>query len=121
MTIRDKMRDSATPHLQPGETIQAVLGAQAVSPYWALITYWYVLVKNASRVVVATDKRILVCQSGRMSVTVCKTVLREVPRATRIGPAHGLWHKTDALGEMLWIHKRFHKDVAAADAAANVS
>jgi hypothetical protein len=44
--------------------------------------------------------------------------VRELPRATRIGPASGLWWKCESLGEKLYVHKRFHKDVEAADAAA---
>ena len=37
--------------------------------------------------------------------------------STKIGPASGLWYRTEALGERLYIHKRFHKDIAAADGA----
>ena len=103
--------------LQDGETVQAVFCAQTASPYWALVSYWIVLVKNAYRVVVVTDRRILVCKSGRMSTTPVNEVVAEFPRATRIGPASGVWYKCDALGDRLYVHKRFHKDVAAADAA----
>jgi len=117
MAIRDKMRDNAAPYLQPGETIQAVFGAQTVSQYWSLISYWIILFKNAYRVVVVTDRRILVCHSGRFRVTPVTSIVRELPRATKIGPAHGFWYRCDALGERLYIHKRFHKDVTAADAA----
>lgn len=63
-----------------------------------------------------TDRRILVCHSGRLRTTPVKDVVHELPRNTKIGPASGLWYKT-ALGERLYIHKRFHKDVAAAAAA----
>jgi hypothetical protein len=45
-------------------------------------------------------------------------VVRELPRATRIGPATVLWFKSTALGEKMYIHKRFHKDIEAADRAA---
>ena len=34
-----------------------------------------------------------------------------------IGPARGLWYKSERLGERLYVHKRFHKDIAQADAA----
>jgi hypothetical protein len=44
-----------------------------------------------------------------------KDVLRELPRNTLIGPASGLWWRCESLGERLYVHKRFHKDVAAAD------
>ncbi|CAN5798128.1 hypothetical protein BH23ACT2_BH23ACT2_19990 [soil metagenome] len=28
----------------------------------------------------------------------------------------GLWGQTHALGQRVWVHKRFHKDLLAADA-----
>jgi Bacterial PH domain len=117
MAIRDKLKASATPYLQPGEQIQAVFNAQTTSQWFALISFWIIIFSNAYRVVVVTDRRILVCQAGRLRTTVIKSVLRELPRATQIGPAHGLWYRTDVLGEKVYIHKRFAKDVALADSA----
>jgi hypothetical protein len=116
MAIREKMRSNAAHVLQPGETVQQVFAAQTASPYLALISYWIVIFKNAYRVVVVTDKRILVCKAGRASTAAVKDVVRELPRSTKIGPATGVWYKCDTLGERMYIHKRFHKDVAAADA-----
>ena len=115
MAIRDKMRANAEHLLQPGETIQAVFGAQTKSQWFALISYWIILFSNAYRVIVVTDRRIIVAKSGRMSMTPVKEVLRELPRDVRIGPASGIWFKCETLGEKLYINKRFHKDVAAAD------
>jgi hypothetical protein len=48
-------------------------------------------------------------------MTPIKEILRELPRQTLIGPAHGLWYRVDSLGERLYINKRFHKDIRAAD------
>ena len=117
MAIRDKMRENAAHLIQSGETIQQVIGAQTTSAYWALLTYWVIIFKSAYRVVVVTDRRILVCRSGRLSVTKVNEVVNELPRHTQIGPASGLWYKCETLGERLYIHKRFHKDIAQADAA----
>ncbi len=119
MAIRDKLRSNAEHVLQPGETIQSIFTAQTASPYWALLSYWIVMFKNAYRVVVVTDRRILVCTSGRFSTTPVNEIVGEFPRTTRIGPAAGVWYKCDTLGERLYIHKRYHKDVAAADAAVS--
>jgi hypothetical protein len=116
MAIRDKMRARAAHVIQDGETIQQVFAAQTMSAYWSLLTYWVIVFKNAYRAVVVTDRRILVCHSGRVSVTNVKDVIRELPRQTQIGPASGLWYKCDTLGERLYIHKRFHKDIGQADA-----
>jgi hypothetical protein len=105
LAIRDKLRENAAHHLQPGETIQSVFCAQTTSQYFALISYWIILLSNAYRVVVVTDRRILVCKSGRLRMT----------PVNDIGPPSGLWWRCETLGERFYIHKRFHKDVNAAD------
>ena len=118
MALRDKIRANAQHVLRPGEVIQAVIPAQTVSPYFALITYWIIVFSNAYRVIVVTDQRILVCRSGRLRITPVGEVEREAPRGTRIGPGAGVWYKTESLGGPLYIARRFYKDVAAADALA---
>src|SRR6266508_3027723 len=104
MAIRDTMRANAAPLLQPGETIQAIFGAQTTSQYFALLSYWIIIFSNAYRVVVVTDRRILVCKSGRVTTTPVKDGLRELPRNTKIGPASGLWFRCESLGERLYIN-----------------
>ena len=116
MAIRDTLRTNAAHLLQPGEEIQAVFAAQTTSQWFALLSYWIIILKNSYRVVVVTDQRILVCKSGRFRVTPVNDVVQELPRNTRIGPASGPWYQCTTLGERLYIHKRFHKDIAAADA-----
>jgi hypothetical protein len=83
-----------------------------------MLSAFILLLVNSYRVVVVTDRRILVCRSGRFSTTPVNEVLRELPRSTRIGPPSGLWWKSESLGERLYVHKRFHKDVNAADGAS---
>lgn len=117
MAIRDKMRQNAGHLLENGETIQQVFPAQTMSQYWVLLTYWIMVFKVGFRVVVVTDRRILVCRAGRLAATKVKEVANELPRHTMIGPARGLWYKSETLGERLYVHKRFHKDIAQADAA----
>jgi hypothetical protein len=121
VAIRGKLRTNAAPLLAPGEQIQSVFPGQTTSQYFALISWWIILFKNAYRVVVVTDRRILVCRSGRMSMTPVKAIERELPRATRIGPPSGLWYRCESLGGKLYIHRRFFKDIEAADAAANLA
>lgn len=118
MAIRDQLRENAAKHLQPGETIQAVFTAQTTSQWLGLLSYWIIIFANAYRVVVVTDRRILLCKSGRFRVTPVNDVIRELPRSTKIGPPDGLWHKTEALGEKIYINRRFFKDIEAADAGA---
>jgi hypothetical protein len=117
MAIREKLRLNAYHLLQPGETVQEIFCGQTASPYWSIVSYWIVFFKNAARVVVVTDRRILVCRAGRTRATAVDTVVAEFPRHTRIGPPQGVWYKCEKLGERLYIHRRFHKDVAAADRA----
>ena len=116
MAIRDKLRNRAAPLLQPGETIQSVFCAQTVSSYFALISVWIIIFANAYRVVVVTDRRILLCRAGRLMPAKVKGLDQEHPRSARLGEPSGLWWPCDSLGRRLYVHRRFHKDVRAADA-----
>jgi len=77
-----------------------------------VVSFW-----NDFRAVLVTDRRILVLACGKWGMGTPRSIVRELPRNIRIGPASGLWWKSESLGEKLYIHNRFHKDVAAADAA----
>jgi hypothetical protein len=115
MALRDKMVTRAQPFLQPGEQVQAVFGGQKITQWWVLLSALILLFANRYRTVVVTDRRILVLDGTRMSQTKVTGVLTEVPRAVQIGPPSGLWWKCESLGQPLYVHKRFHKDVIAAD------
>ena len=116
IAIRERIQERVAPYLQPGEVVQQAFAAQAASPFWSLLSYWIIVIKNAYRAVVVTDRRIIVFQSSRWAFSSIKSVKLELPRATRIGPFDAkLWAKTDSLGETLYIHRRFFKDVEAAD------
>ena len=117
MAIRDKIREKTAGSLRPGEQVQAVFGAQTASQYWMLLAYIAFFAQNKYRCVVVTDQRILVFDSGRWKTADPKQQIAEVPRATRLGPGQGLWHVIDLGGEQLRVHKRFFKDLDAADAA----
>jgi hypothetical protein len=119
MAIRDKLKANAAHLLQPGEEIQVVIPAQTTSQYLSVISLWIIILSNAYRVVVVTDRRILLCHSGRFRISPVKNVVRELPRQTLIGPAHGLWYRSESLGQRLYINRRFHKDVHLADAGAH--
>jgi hypothetical protein len=45
-------------------------------------------------------------------------VVTELPRPTRLGPATGLWHRLPAGRENLRVHRRFFKEIQAADNVA---
>lgn len=119
MALRDSMRASAAPYLEPGETIQAVIGAQTASQYLAALTGVFVFLGlNNYRILVATPQRILILDAGRTSMKKARGVVGELPRSTRLGPGSGVWHRIPANGENLRVHRRFFKDLAAADSAA---
>lgn len=122
MAIQDRIAAAAAPFLEPGERAQTAFVAQTASTWWILLGFLPFLLLNQYRCVVVTDRRTLVLDSGRLASTKPKSVIRVLPRSTRIGPFTGaLWYVTGNLGETLRIHKRFQKDIEAADAAAGAA
>src|ERR1700677_4954626 len=122
MSLRDAMRDSAVPYLEPGETVQAVIGAQTASQYLAAITGVFVFLGlNRYRILAVTPTRIVVLDAGKASMKTARGGVREVPRSTRLGPATGMWHKIPVGDETLRVHRRFYKDLEAADSVTSVA
>jgi hypothetical protein len=118
MALRDSMRESAAAYLRPGEPIQAVIGAQTASQWLAGLTGIFVFLSfNRYRILAVTPNRILVLDAGKTSMKTARGVVTELPRSTRLGPPSGLWHRIPAGGETLRVHRRFFKDIEAADAA----
>jgi hypothetical protein len=116
MALRDSMRDSAAPYLRPGETVQAVLGAQTASQLLAAVTGVFMFLGlNRYRIVVVTSQRVLILDAGRASMKTARGVVAELPRSTRLGPPSGLWHVIPAAGENLRVHRRFFRDIETAD------
>lgn len=118
MALRDSMRESATPYLHPGEPIQAVIGAQTASQYMAALGGIFVFLGlNRYRILAVTPQRILVLDTGKVSMKKARGVVAELPRSTRLGPASGVWHQVQVGNEKLRVHRRFFKDIEAADGA----
>jgi hypothetical protein len=69
------------------------------------------------RIVVVTDRSIVVLRSGMWRPAKPKGLITRSPRPVRIGPASGLWAHVNIAGEQCWVHKRFHQDIEQADAA----
>lgn len=118
MALRDSMRSSAAQYLQPGEPIQAVIGAQTASAYLAGLTGVFVFLGlNKYRIIAVTPGRIVVLDAGKTSMKKARGVVTELPRSTRLGPGTGVWHRIPAGQETLRVHRRFFKDLDTADAA----
>ena len=116
MALRDTMRDSAAPYLQPGEQVQAVIGAQTASQWLAALTGIFVFLGlNKYRILAVTPNRIVVLDAGKTSMKKARGVVMELPRSTRLGPGTGLWHRIPAGNETLRVHRRFFKDLESAD------
>lgn len=118
MALRDKLVQRTAQYLQPGEQVQAIWLAQTgPSPYWMFLT-WLILLFGGVKycIVVATDRQILVVRAGWFMPTKPKSIKAQLPRNAYFGELGGLWAQIN-LDERYWVHKRFHKDVAAADQA----
>jgi hypothetical protein len=122
MALRDTMRSSAAQYLQPGEPIQAVIGAQTASQWLAALTGVFLFLGlNRYRIIAVTPTRIVVLDAGKASMAKARGVVTELPRATRLGPGTGLWHQIPAGQEMLRVHRRFFKDIETADSVATAA
>ncbi len=122
MSLRDAMRDSAVPYLEPGEPVQAVIGAQTASQWLAALTGVFAFLGlNHYRILAVTPTRIVVLDAGNASMKKARGVVTELPRSTRLGPATGLWHQIPAGSETLRVHRRFFKDIETTDSVITAS
>ena len=116
MALRVSMRESAAQYLRPGEPIQAVIGAQTASQWLAALGGFLVFLGlNRYRILAVTPARIVVLDAGKTSMKKARGLVTELPRSTRLGPGTGMWHQIPAGTETLRVHRRFFKDLEAAD------
>lgn len=120
MALRDKLAARMQPLLAPGEQVQQVFLVQSgPSPYWMFLTS-FIVFATSYHVVAVTDRSIVVGRSPWYFSTKPKRVVARFPRELSFGRVSGLWGGPLYLtpnGKKSWVHKRFHKDVAGADAA----
>jgi hypothetical protein len=119
MALRDKLAERAAPFLPQGSQIRQVFVCQTgPSPWFFLLTYLTIFwIKY--RMVAVTNDGIYVLEGSKFTGgTKPKSLVGTMPRQTQLGPVSGMWGQLNLLGERHWVHKRFHKDVTAADAEA---
>ena len=115
LAIRERIKENVQPLLEPGEQVQAVIPAQTKSGWLGAFGLISLIFANRFRPVVVTDRRIAITDSGKWSQAKPTTIVASLPRVTQIGPASGIWWKSSSLGQTLYIHKRFHKDIELSD------
>ena len=115
LAIRERITENAQPLLEPGEKIQAVIPAQTKNGWLGALGILWLIFVNRYRPIIVTDRRIAITDSGKWAQAKPTSIVTSLPRNTQIGPAVGIWWKCTSLGEPLFIHKRFHKDVELAD------
>lgn len=119
MASGDKLAARCTTFLPPGSQIGHVFICQtAPSRLLFLITYLtgLTLFWITYRVVAVTQDAIYVLESSKPSGGANpKSLVGTLPRQTQFGPVSGRWAQVNLLGERHWVHKRFHREVTAAD------
>ena len=116
MALRDKLKERSQPLLEPGEDIKHVFLAQAGPTPWLFALSWLFAFLMKYRVVAVTDRNVVLLESSAWKPAAPKQVVARLPRETRFGTLNGVWAKIDLAGDRYYVHKRFHKDVQAADA-----
>lgn len=116
MNLREKLANRGQQFLPPNTQIrQAFMVQTGPNPLFFLLT-WLIFFAIQYRIVVVADDAIYVLRSSKFRAMPKELVGRE-PRTTQFGPQSGVWGKIQLLGERHWVHRRFYKDMAAADAA----
>lgn len=122
--LRKRLLKTSQQFVPDGEQVTSVFSASTRCTLWLLpgVLFGFIgavifLAINRFRMIMVTDQRILVLECSPWNQFKAVKVLREIPRATRIGAPSGLAWSCRTLGEKLWVDRAHHAAVAAADAA----
>ena len=107
--MSEKIIQRAQAQVEPGEIVQGAFAAQ--------MTLRNRIGDGGYRVVVATDRRFLVFQSGTFSQTVIKQLLEESPRAQRLGEPGGLFYTVTIAGQTMKVNFRYFDQIRTIDRA----
>lgn len=109
MGMAEKIVQRAQAHVEPGELVQGAFAAQT--------TITNRIGSGGYRVVVATDRRFLVFQSGTFSQTVIKDLIDESPRQQRLGEPSGVFYDVTIGANALKVNFRYFTQLRAIDLA----
>jgi hypothetical protein len=125
MTPRKDLTERSARFLPPGSEIRQVFICQTAPSFaFFLITYLtgLTMLWIRYRCVVVTPDAIYVLDSSKVSGGAQpRSLVGTLPRRTELGPVSGRWGQVNLLGERHWVHKRFHRDIAAADDEAGLT
>ncbi|MEJ3659286.1 hypothetical protein WEH80_40650 [Actinomycetes bacterium KLBMP 9759] len=119
MDLRDRLRAEAADFVPGGHDIQGVFIARAgLPPFLYPILRWvgwpgvrqYIVVSTAHAHVLLFSSR------SRTALGIAGTLARSV----RFGPLSGRWGRSVVEGQKIYIHRRFHGDIADLDALSEV-
>jgi hypothetical protein len=111
--MAEKIIQRAKVHVHAGESIQgAFAGQSSIRSSFGDGGYW---------IVVATDRRFMVFQSGTFSQTVIKRLIEESPRAQVLGEPSGIFYDVAVGGLSMKVNFRYFGQVKAIDRALHVS
>jgi hypothetical protein len=109
MGMADKIIQRAQSHVESGEIVHGGFAAQT--------TLRNRVGDGGHRVVVATDRRFLVFQSGTFSQTVFKDLIEESPRDQRLGEPSGVFYHLTIGSQSMKVNFRYFTQIRAIDAA----
>jgi len=116
MALRDTLCERTQPLLEAGEEIRQIMMVHSGgSPYLGVISGAVVLVAGSYHIIAVTDRSVVVLDAHRLARTRPRALVRRLPRETRLGPVSGIWSKVQ-LDRQYYVHRRFHKELNAADA-----
>jgi len=118
MALREKLHDGVQPFLEPGETVTTVFPAQTGPNPWLFGAFGMLLMLFGTqfRVVVVTDRSIVLLKAGAMSAARPREVVKRSPLES-VDFDGTVWGKVHVAGERHWVHRRFRNDVLAASFA----
>ncbi|HEX8002790.1 MAG TPA: hypothetical protein VF519_08850 [Mycobacteriales bacterium] len=116
MGYREKLTGRVQPFLEPGEQVRWVFPAVGGPSPWVMALAGALLytIISKPKIVVITDRGIVLLKASK-GTNKPVAVEKRGPYAP-LGPVKGMWAPIQ-LGERLYVHKRFQKDVEEYDAA----
>jgi hypothetical protein len=116
VTLRDNiLREAEQKYTARGETVQAVMMGITLRPLLLYTLWWLLLDRDSYRVIVCTDKRILLCKVDGVSHSM-ESLIDVTERNVLLGPPRSLlMHRISAFSAPIYVARRFYKDIRRAD------